>query len=95
MAGSVMALMTVTGANGPPSLEAAAAELGVTVDDIDQSFGIVAVDPQRGLYCVQVPADRVPTDTGSGETGSGETYRGPFSNPKIAPFGPVVGKKRA
>jgi hypothetical protein len=90
MAGSVMALMTVTGANGPPSLEAAAAELGVTVDDIDQSFGIVAVDPQRGLYCVQVPADRVPTDTGSGET-----YRGPFSNPKIAPFGPVVGKKRA
>jgi hypothetical protein len=90
MAGPVMTLMTVTGVNGPPSLESAAAELGVTVDDIDRSFGIVPVDPQRGLYCVQIRADRLPADTGSGEP-----YRGPFSNPKIAPFGPVMGKKRA
>jgi hypothetical protein len=90
MTGPVMTLMTVTGANGPPTLEAAAAELGVTIEDIDSSFGIVLVDPQRGLYCVQVRADRLPA-----EAGAGEPYRGPFSNPKIAPFGPVMGKKRA
>ena len=90
MAGPDMALMTVTGVNGPPSLEAAASELGVTVDDIDKSFGIVVVDPQRGLYCVQVQADRLPT-----ASGSSKPYRGPFSNPKIAPLGPVMGKTRA
>ena len=79
-----MVLMTVQGKNGPPSLGEAAAQLGVAVEDIDAGFGVVPIDPGRGLYSVQVPAERLPA-----RSGADEPYRGPFSNPRIEPFGPV------
>jgi hypothetical protein len=77
------ALMTVHGQDGAPSLEAAAEELGVSIDDLDRAFGVILIDPGRRLYGVQVNADRLPPDRGSGP------YRGPFSNPRIDTFGPI------
>lgn len=78
------ALLTVRGSGSQPSLETAARQLGVAFADIDASFGVVPVDPGKGLYCVQVRADRVPKDLGSQRP-----YVGPFANPEIAAFGPV------
>jgi hypothetical protein len=76
-------LMTVTIPHGSPSLAEAAQRLGVDVSDMDATFGVVPVDPDRGLYAVQVRAGRVPKPP------EGSEYRGPWSNPNIAPYGPV------
>jgi hypothetical protein len=76
------ALMTVQSENGPPTLEAAAQQLGVAVEALDVSYGIVSIDPKRGLYAVQVDASQLPP-----EPPTDEPYHGPFSNPRIEPFG--------
>jgi hypothetical protein len=81
---AAMVLMTVEGKLGAPSLSEAASQLGVKVEDIDPVFGVVPVDPSRGLYSVQVRDDRLPA-----ASSTSQPYRGPFSNPEIAPFGPV------
>ena len=78
-------LMTVTIPQGAPSIAAAAKQLGVKPEDIDAAYGVVPVDPDRGLYAVQVRADRLPRQP----EGVGEGYRGPWSNPRIEPFGPI------
>jgi hypothetical protein len=79
-----MVMMPVHKSDGAPSLAEAASELGISVADIDQQFGVVAINPAQGLYAVQVKESSV----GSADRG-GEPYRGPYSNPKIAPFGPL------
>ena len=79
-----MVLMMVEGRDGPPTPAAAAKQLGVDVGDIDSEFGVVLVDPRQSLYCVEVPPERLPQSDAASE---GAEYRGPFSNPKIEPFG--------
>jgi len=74
-------LATVQGQS--PSLQSAAAQLGLSVADLDEEFGVQLLDAERGLYAVQVCGESLP----SGGTGRG-TYQGPFSNPRIAPFVP-------
>jgi hypothetical protein len=74
--------MTVTGKDGPPSLSDAARQLGVAVGDLNAGFGVVPIDPDHKLYAVEVDADRFAADQ------LGQPYKGPFSNPTIAPFGP-------
>jgi len=80
---SAVELMTVTAPHGKPSLADAAQRLGVELSDMDATFGVVPVDPDRGLYAVQVKAGRAQP------AAPGAEYHGPFSNPTIAPFGPV------
>ena len=75
--------MTVQSEGGPPTLEAAARQLGVDVEAVDADFGVVLIDPRQGLYSVQVDASRLPP-----ETVEQNPYRGPFSSPRIEPFGP-------
>jgi len=79
--------MTVT-LEGPATLEAAAASLGVEETSLDANFGIVEIDPERNLYSVMVEEDASVPDSRSGKE-----FRGPFSNPKIAPTGPVQRKR--
>lgn len=79
------ALMTVVSRDGPPTFEAAAGQLGVHVDAVDQSFGVVLIDPRQGLYSVQVDAAQLPP-----EVAAQEPYRGPFSSPRIDTFRPVA-----
>jgi hypothetical protein len=81
----VLELMTVTAPHGAPTIAEAAKQLGVATEDIDVVFGVVPVDPDRGIYAVQVRADRLHKRP----EGSGQDYHGPWSNPRIAPFGPV------
>lgn len=78
-----MALMTVQGdAQAAPTYESAARQIGVATEDIDRSFGIVLIDPEKSLYAVQARADRIPAATGA------RPYKGPFADPEIAPFRP-------
>jgi hypothetical protein len=84
------ALMTVQSENGPPTLEAAARQLGVVMEAVDASYGVVPIDPKRGLYSVQVDAAQLPN-----ELPTDEPYRGPFSNPRIESFGkPSAGESK-
>jgi hypothetical protein len=85
-----MVLMTVHGQNGAPSLAEAAGELGVSVADVDDKFGVVPIDPEKKLYAVQVKESSV----AGRKAGSGEGYSGPYSNPRIAPFGPIQPEKK-
>jgi len=82
---AAMVLMTVHGSNGQPSLAQAASELGVSIGDVDDQFGVVPIDPAEGLYAVQVKESSVET----GRAGARGGYQGPYSNPEIAPFGPI------
>lgn len=74
--------MTVRSDDGPPTLEAAARQLGVDVSAVDPEFGVVLIDPNQGLYSVQVDAAQLP-----GDAPTKEAYRGPFSDPRIETFG--------
>ena len=82
MADKPMVLMVVKGDKGVPTLIDAARQLRVPVEDVDASFGVVAVDPDKGLYSVRVRPDHLPPSESS-------EYRGPFSDPKIEPMGPI------
>jgi hypothetical protein len=84
------ALMTVQSENGPPTLEAAARQLDVVVEAVDASYGVVPIDPKQGLYSVQVDAAQLPN-----ESPMDELYRGPFSSPRIEPFGGPAGDESA
>ena len=81
---AVMALYTVHGEGGePPSLASAAAQLGVSLEDLDATFGCVPIDPHAGRYAVQARSDRVKA-VPEGE----HRYAGPYSSPPIAPYCP-------
>jgi hypothetical protein len=77
-------LVTIEGTAGPPSLESAAKQIGVQVADIDAQFGVVPIDLANKLYVVQVRADRLPK-----HFVKKQPYSGPFSEPRIEPFGPL------
>ena len=75
-------LYTVETSNGPPSLAEAAAALHRPVGDLDASYGVIAIDPRRGLYTVRAKTAAEPHPQMEPEAS------GPFSDPQIAPFGP-------
>lgn len=64
------------------SLEEAAQHLDVDVTAIDAKFGVIAVDPKKGIFTIKVRADALPE---SKDEKDGE-YRGPFSDPPIGPY---------
>lgn len=74
-------LMTVTFENEAPSLEECARVLHVPAKAIDPGFGVVVVDPKRKICTVRVAEDAVSAEAKR----SGAV----FSDPMIAPFGPV------
>jgi hypothetical protein len=75
-------MMTVELDPQAASVEAAAERLGVDPAQIDREFGVVSIDPEHHLYTVLVDE----------QAASGAEARpgveGPFSNPRIEPFGP-------
>ncbi|MDT0353911.1 hypothetical protein [Pseudonocardia charpentierae] len=85
MADNENVLLTVHGGTTPPTLAEAAAQLSVAERDLDSDFGVRPINPDRGLYAVKIPADRLP------EQERPTTYKGPFSNPRIEAFGPIRG----
>lgn len=78
-----MVMMTVQGWQCPPSIEQVAKQLLVAPSAIDWHFGVILVDPERKIYTVRVDKSQIP----EGEP-QAKGVSGPFSDPKIAPFGP-------
>jgi hypothetical protein len=73
------ALMTVNLDAATRTLAGAAAALGVPESAMDASFGVVPLDPERGLYAVQVRPDALAAHDKS-------EFRGPYADPRIEPF---------
>jgi hypothetical protein len=78
-------LMTVVLKNGPPTIERAAEQLGIQPTSLTAGFGVILVDPDNDVYCVEVLAESLPPDKSA--TTASEPYRGPFSNPAIESAG--------
>jgi len=74
-------LMTVE-LRGEASVDAAAAQLGVAPADLDRDFGVIPIDPEHHLYSVMVE------ERASAAAAERPGTAGPFSNPRIEPFGP-------
>ena len=77
-----MVMMTLAASETPPTIQQSAEELGVPVTAIDTDFGVVLVDTKNWVYTVRVDAKALDS---SGE--SAEGVSGPFSDPRIEPFG--------
>ncbi len=75
-------LMTFEAKGTAPTIQSAARKLGVAPTALDADFGVLAIDPDRGMFTVRV-MDEAAVQRSAVRTGVG----GPFSNPRIAPFG--------
>lgn len=79
-----MVLLTITVSPGE-SLDEVAARLGIETDQIDQTFGLIEIDPDQHLAAIRVTPAAAAAIQGTPEV------CGPFSDPQIAPFGPPEG----
>jgi len=71
-----------------PSLQDIARRFAVEPDQIDPDFGVIATDPDAGLYTILVEEHiRVEILRQLGRA-SEDPAIGEFSNPRIEPFGP-------
>lgn len=70
-----MVLITVRLPHGA-TLDDAIERLNLADDDVDRAYGLVAVDPDQGLYALRV------TDAAGRRAGP------PYADPKIEPYGP-------
>jgi hypothetical protein len=77
-------MMTLRSPAGPPSLAAIRERYGLRPEDLDERFGVVPIDPVDHAYTILVERDVVSRIV----PGQGWEVEGPFSNPRIEPFGP-------
>ena len=73
---------------GEPTLAEAAAVLGLNPDELDPDFGVIATDPEQGLYTIRVQSNVVARARAALEARGVGGAEGIFSDPRIAPFGP-------
>lgn len=78
------AMYVIEAPQGQPTLPQAAQMLQVPEADLDTGFGVVLIDPKRGLYTV-----RIREQTGAHPDTSNPQVKGPFADPGIGLFGPV------
>ena len=64
-----------------PTVADVCRHLGISDRDIDPTFGVVLIDPEDQRYAVMVDEAVVETATRARDVA------GPFSNPRIEPFG--------
>lgn len=70
-----------------PTLTEVAAILGIDVAALDPAFGIIATDPERGLYAVLVAPEAAERACRAIEARGVGGAEGVFSDPRISPFG--------
>jgi len=79
-------VMVTFQAEGPaPTIAELQQRFSITDDEIDYSFGVVEVDPKDHTYTILVEESAVDKVQPYGRITKVE---GPFSNPRIEPFGP-------
>ncbi len=83
-------MVTIRCPGQPPTTAEVRSRYGLDPDDLDESFGVVEIDPNDALYAVLVNEAAAATIRGAttGEQDQPWESRGPFANPRIAPFGP-------
>lgn len=64
------------------NLAAVKRKLNLKDDEIDPNFGIVSISPADHLYAILVD------EAAEAKVQGSEGVKGPYSNPKIEPFGP-------
>jgi hypothetical protein len=82
-------LFTVTWPAGKPTLKKIMKRYGLHADEIDDEFGVIEIAPQTHQYSIMVEEEAVKRYLDdSAKNADDEDIRGPFSNPRIEPFGP-------
>lgn len=76
-------MMTLRSPGAAPSVEEVKRRYGLQDDEIDPQFGVVETDPADHLYTILVE-----DSAASKVSGQGWETAGPYSNPRIEPFGP-------
>ena len=64
------------------SIEKMASYLDIEINDIDEEFGVICIDPEKRRYALMVNSDVVKTIKNKRRC----QISGPFSNPKIEVF---------
>jgi hypothetical protein len=77
-------MMTIRAPQGPPTVPEIVSRYGLQPGEIDADFGVVLIDPADHAYTILVE----PSAAGKIQPGGDWETSGPFSNPKIEPFGP-------
>ena len=75
-------------ASTPPTIDELKERFNLRDEEIDMTFGVIEVDPVEGVYTVRVDESKVSDIFGDMKLSKLE-LEGPFSDPKIEPFGPV------
>lgn len=75
-------LYTIEWDDGEPNIEQVSRKYGFPLESIDQEYGVVLIDPTNHRFSIMVDENAV-TDISSPNRAEG-----PFSNPRIEPFGP-------
>jgi len=79
-------VMVTFQAEGPaPTIAELQRRFSLTDDEIDRSFGVIEVDPQDHTFTILVEESAAQKVQPGGPI---TKVAGPFSNPRIEPFGP-------
>ena len=75
-------MLTLTLDRAEATVDGVRRQLGLDEGALDPDFGVVEVDPENHRYAVMVDEDTASRVAGK------RGVEGPFSNPRIEPFGP-------
>jgi hypothetical protein len=77
-------MVTIAAPDTPPTIAGLRERFNLDRHEIDERFGVVEIDPQEHLYTVLVESSAAAKI----QPGAGWDVQGPFSNPRVQPFGP-------
>lgn len=78
-------MMTVQWPGKAPTIDEIQQRFSLSDEEISKSFGVVEVDPNEHIYTFLVNENSVSKIL---QSGAEVKVEGPFSNPRIEPFGP-------
>jgi len=77
-------MLTIQWPQGQPTLEQIQQLFSLADDEVDRDFGLIEVDPAEHLFTFLVEE----ASAAKVQPGAGWSVSGPYSNPRIEPFGP-------
>lgn len=78
-------LYSITWKGSPPTLDQVRERFALGGDEVDDQFGVVATDPDAGVYAILVEEGAIERLRGE-RTEEAKAVKGPFANPRIEPF---------